>query len=216
MGSRISDLTLLRTGKPLDAGEGLHRRRLGERQRGHRRPADLGRGRRATSRRRASLRRSESRPRPRGGHLKFARHMQFVHDWIGDTEDRGMNDRHDPATCPFAPRRSCAPRSRPAAAPRWRGPALAAGNRIRPTSRRTCRTGHACSATASPCAPTASRRKHEGARHPPRRGLAHGVAAKLGQLHAAARARRHHHAERPVLRAPSRRHRRDRSRPTTG
>ena len=38
----------------------------------------------------------------------------------------------------------------------------------------------------------------------------------LGQLHAAARARRHHHAERAVLRAASWRHRRDRSRRTTG
>ena len=45
IGSRISDLTLLRTGKPLEAGQGLRRRRLGQRQRRHRRPADLGRGR---------------------------------------------------------------------------------------------------------------------------------------------------------------------------
>ena len=33
-----------RTGKPLEAAQGLHRRRLGERERRHRRPADLGRG----------------------------------------------------------------------------------------------------------------------------------------------------------------------------
>ena len=35
IGSRISDLTLLRTGKPLDAAQGLRRCRLGERERGH-------------------------------------------------------------------------------------------------------------------------------------------------------------------------------------
>ena len=50
-----------------------------------------------------------------------------------------------------------------------------------------------------------------GACRPPRRRVADRLARKLGQLHAAARARRHHHAERPVLRAPSRRHRRDQS-----
>ena len=38
------------------------------------------------------------------------------------------------------------------------------------------------------------------------------VEGKLGQLHAAACARRHHHAERALLRAPSCRHRRDRPR----
>ena len=47
--------------------------------------------------------------------------------------------------------------------------------------------------------------------HPPRRRMAHRLARKLGQLHAAARARRHHHAERTLLRAPPRRHRRARS-----
>ena len=41
--------------------------------------------------------------------------------------------------------------------------------------------------------------------------MADRLAGILGQLHAAARARRHHHAVGPVLRAPSRRHRRDRS-----
>ena len=50
-----------------------------------------------------------------------------------------------------------------------------------------------------------------GACHPPRRAVAHREPRVLGQLHAAARARRHHHAERAVLRAPSRRHRGDRS-----
>ena len=49
------------------------------------------------------------------------------------------------------------------------------------------------------------------ARGPPRRGMAHGEPRVVGELHAAARARRHHHAQRPVLRAPPRRHRRDRS-----
>ena len=51
-----------------------------------------------------------------------------------------------------------------------------------------------------------------GACRPPRRGVADCLAAKLGQLHAAARARRHHHAQRALLRAPSCRHRRDQSR----
>ena len=55
-------------------------------------------------------------------------------------------------------------------------------------------------------------RQVRGAHRPPRRGLAHRLAAKLGELHAAARARRHHHAERPVLRAPPFRHRRGQSR----
>ena len=41
---RISDLTLLRTGKPLEPARELHRRRLGQRQRRHAGPADLGRG----------------------------------------------------------------------------------------------------------------------------------------------------------------------------
>ena len=48
--------------------------------------------------------------------------------------------------------------------------------------------------------------KHEARGHSPRRRMAHGNAAKLGQLHAAARARWRHHAERPVLRASSFRH----------
>ena len=37
VGRRISDLTSLRTGKPLEPAQGLHRGRLGQRQRGHRR-----------------------------------------------------------------------------------------------------------------------------------------------------------------------------------
>ena len=49
------------------------------------------------------------------------------------------------------------------------------------------------------------------AHRPPRRVVAHRLAAKLGQLHAAARDRRHHHAERIVLRAPPLRHRRGQS-----
>ena len=48
-------------------------------------------------------------------------------------------------------------------------------------------------------------------RHPPHRALAHRDAGVVGRLHAAARTRRHHHAERPVLRAPPWRHRRGRS-----
>ena len=48
-------------------------------------------------------------------------------------------------------------------------------------------------------------------RHPPRRAVAHRQPRVLGQLHAAARTRRHHHAERAVLRASSCRHRRNRS-----
>ena len=50
-----------------------------------------------------------------------------------------------------------------------------------------------------------------GACHPPRRAVADREPRVLGQLHAAARARRHHHAERALLRAPSWRHRGDRS-----
>ena len=42
-GRRASrDMTLLKTGEPIDAGQGLRRRRLGLGQRRHRRPADLG------------------------------------------------------------------------------------------------------------------------------------------------------------------------------
>ncbi len=43
IGSRISDLQVLRTGQAARADEGLRRRRMGERERGDRRPADLGR-----------------------------------------------------------------------------------------------------------------------------------------------------------------------------
>jgi hypothetical protein len=44
-GERISDMTLLKTGEAIDPARDLRGRRLGQRQRGHRRPADLGRGR---------------------------------------------------------------------------------------------------------------------------------------------------------------------------
>ena len=44
MGSRISDLTLLRERQAARSRQGLRRRRLGERERRHRRSADLGRG----------------------------------------------------------------------------------------------------------------------------------------------------------------------------
>ena len=59
--------------------------------------------------------------------------------------------------------------------------------------------------------PTASRRSTRA--HVIRRDVAWLTASprKLGQLHAAARARRHHHAERALLRAASFRHRRGRS-----
>ena len=45
--SASRELTLLKSGKPLEARRRVRRRRLGERQRGHRRPADLGGGRQA-------------------------------------------------------------------------------------------------------------------------------------------------------------------------
>ena len=47
IGSRISDLRVLRTDKPLEPGRGIRRCRMGERERGHRRSADLGRRRRS-------------------------------------------------------------------------------------------------------------------------------------------------------------------------
>ena len=46
-----------------------------------------------------------------------------------------------------------------------------------------------------------------GRRYSPQRALADRRRGQLGQLHAALRARRHHHPERPLLRAPSRRRR---------
>ena len=69
IGSRISDLTLLRTGKPLDPTQGLHRRRLGERERGHRRPADLGRRQQLHP---EEGRRRSARDRPRARHRRLA------------------------------------------------------------------------------------------------------------------------------------------------
>ena len=54
MGQRISGLTHLKTGKPIEAAQGLRRRRLGERERGHRRSAGVGAGR--------ALRRAPRRP----------------------------------------------------------------------------------------------------------------------------------------------------------
>ena len=50
MGSRISDLTHSEDRQADRCRQGIHRRRLGQRQRGHRRPAGLGPGREATSR----------------------------------------------------------------------------------------------------------------------------------------------------------------------
>ena len=48
-GSRITDMTLLKTGRADRPGQDLCRGRLGQRQRRHRRPADLGCGRKPTS-----------------------------------------------------------------------------------------------------------------------------------------------------------------------
>ena len=45
MGTRISDLTHLKSGKPIEASSEIHRRGLGQHQRGHARSADLGCGR---------------------------------------------------------------------------------------------------------------------------------------------------------------------------
>ena len=79
MGRRISrPARCSKTGKPLDAGQGICRRRLGQRQRGHRRPADLGRGDEPhpeEARRRAD----RSRPCSGGGELKkiLPEHMQI-------------------------------------------------------------------------------------------------------------------------------------------
>ena len=64
IGSRISDLRLLRTDRPLEAEQGIRRRRMGERERGHRRPADLGRRHRShpeEARRRSQGDRSRAR-----------------------------------------------------------------------------------------------------------------------------------------------------------
>ena len=44
-GERISNMTLLKTGEAIDPAKDVYRRRLGERERGHRGPADLGCGR---------------------------------------------------------------------------------------------------------------------------------------------------------------------------
>ena len=43
-GQRISGMTHLKSGKPIEASTRLHGRRLGQRERGHRRPAGVGTG----------------------------------------------------------------------------------------------------------------------------------------------------------------------------
>ena len=67
-GRRISDMTSLKTGKPIDPAKDYVVDRLGERERRHRRPADLGRGDGAHSEK-AHGRPEGSRPRPRAGNL---------------------------------------------------------------------------------------------------------------------------------------------------
>ena len=85
-------------------------------------------------------------------------------------------------------------------------------NRIRPTCRRTSPTGRKMLGEGVAARALRQAREIRGAYRPPRRRLAHRLAAKLGELHAAARDRRHHHAERALLRAPSLGHRRAQSR----
>ena len=74
------------------------------------------------------------------------------------------------------------------------------------TFRPTSPSGRRCSATAWPPIPMASRRN---SRSTSCAAMSSGsrFARKLGELHAAPRARRHHHAERAVLRAAPWRHR---------
>ena len=64
---------------------------------------------------------------------------------------------------------------------------------------------------ASACAPYGHPSKYRKGSHPPHGAVAHRDAGILGRVHAAARTRRHHYPERPLLRAPSWRHRGSRS-----
>ena len=52
MGSRIARMTHLKSGKPIDPGQGVHRGRLGEREPGHRGAAGVGAGRAYVARKR--------------------------------------------------------------------------------------------------------------------------------------------------------------------
>ena len=69
IGQRISDLKLLRTGKPLEPATRIHRRRLGERERRHAGAADLGPGDGAYCEEKDGCA-ARWRPRARCGHLK--------------------------------------------------------------------------------------------------------------------------------------------------
>ncbi len=59
VGQRISAMTHLNSGKPIEPGKDLHGRRLGERERGHRGPAGVGPGRTLHRRRKDCARRAQ-------------------------------------------------------------------------------------------------------------------------------------------------------------
>ena len=217
MGSRISAMTHLKSGQPIDPARDYDGRRLGERERGHRRPAGVGAG--------GEIRRGEE---DRAGRAEY-----------GGEGRRRLTRAIRRAAASFLEKSfpfSGHCRTKAPVAVIWRRHGRHAGEAARRAARFLTAAG--APALRSPAArarrqseePAAqrsgldarARRRRRGAplrqaveareaRHPPRRAVAHGEPRVLGELHAAARARRHHHAERAVLRAPSRRHRRDRS-----
>ena len=160
IGSRISDLTLLRTGKPLEPAQGLRRRRLGQRERRHARPADLGRGDGPYREEEGVLRPKDGRSRARCGRLKKFCQTHANSCIIEETTTNGRPSMADTERTRPRAALSCAAALAAGGAAALGGTAIAraAVAAIRPTSRRTCRTGRARSATASRCAPTASRR----------------------------------------------------------
>ena len=200
---RISDLTLLKTGKPARSRQGLHGHRLGERQRRHRRSGDLGRGDQPHSEE-ESCGRGRNRPVSAcWGRNFFAQtHANFC---ILESAGKAMADENNMQSS----RRNFLRAS------------LAAGGTALGSAALGAPQGASDPKNLPPNVPgldpdTRRRRRHpplrppveaRGARHPPRRRMAHSIPRKLRLLHPAARSRRHHHAERRLLRAPSRRHR---------
>ena len=190
---------------------GLRRRRMGQRQRRHRRSADLGRGDEPSrARRRGGSEGAAECARDRRCKKHLAKHM---HTYASVKSEVGGRRQHEDDSgdqrrgfVPAGAARGAALDGRRAR----RAPRRQRLQEIRRTSRRNVPDWSRKLGDGVAVRDYGKPSRARGARHSPRRRMAHRLARKLGQLHAAARARRHHHAERAVLRAPSFRYRRGR------